>query len=124
MVQENRKDQTSPRNKDKCNDDTAAEDVRTECSMKVIIIPNETPVADPGFSRGGGANSPGGRQHMILPKFAKNCMKLKEFGPPGGAPVQNETQPRRLLTHTTSSTSHTGGLRVTYCKELIVIAGL
>ena len=25
-----------------------------------------------------------GRQHMILPNFPKNCMKLKEFGPPGG----------------------------------------
>ena len=46
------------------------------------------PVADLGFPRGGGANSPGGgggRQHTILPKFPKNCMKLKEFGPPGGA---------------------------------------
>ena len=42
-------------------------------------------VADPGFPRGGGANSPGGRQHMILPIFPENCMKLKEFGPPGGA---------------------------------------
>ena len=42
------------------------------------------PVADPGFPRGGGANSPGGgRQHMILPNFPKNCMKLKEFEPPG-----------------------------------------
>ena len=41
-------------------------------------------VADLGFPRGGGANSPGGRQHTILPKFPKNCMKLKEFGPPGG----------------------------------------
>ena len=40
-------------------------------------------VADPGFPRGGGANSPGGRQHTILPYFPKNCMKLKEFGPPG-----------------------------------------
>ena len=49
-------------------------------------------VADPGFPRGGGANSPGGgRQHTILPKFPKNCMKLKEFGPPGGARVQNFT---------------------------------
>ena len=27
----------------------------------------------------------GGRQHTILPNFPKNCMKLKEFGPPGGA---------------------------------------
>ena len=26
----------------------------------------------------------GGRQHTILPNFSKNCMKLKEFGPPGG----------------------------------------
>ena len=39
-------------------------------------------VADPGFPRGGGANSPGGCQHMILPKYPKNCMKSKEFGPP------------------------------------------
>ena len=33
----------------------------------------------------GGANSPGVgvRQHTILPDFSKNCMKLKEFGPPG-----------------------------------------
>ena len=42
------------------------------------------PVADPGFPRGGGANSPGGHQHTILQKFPKNCMKLKEFGPSGG----------------------------------------
>ena len=41
-------------------------------------------VADPGFPRGGGAKSPGGRQHTILANFPKNCMKLKEFGPPGG----------------------------------------
>ena len=44
------------------------------------------PVADPGFPRGGGANSSGGRQHMILPNFPKNCMKLKEFEPRGGVP--------------------------------------
>ena len=45
------------------------------------------PVADLGFPLGGGANSPGGgRQHTILPNFPKNCMKLKEFGPPGGRP--------------------------------------
>ena len=43
-------------------------------------------VADPGFPQGGGANSPGGRQHTILPNFPKNCMKLKEFGPRGGRP--------------------------------------
>ena len=48
-------------------------------------------VADPGFSRGGGANSPGGHQHTILPNFPKNCMKLKEFGPRGVARIQNFT---------------------------------
>ena len=49
----------------------------------LFILINEA-VADPGFPRGGGANSPGGRQHTILPNFPKNCMKLKEFGPRGG----------------------------------------
>ena len=45
-------------------------------------------VTDPGFPQGGGANSPPGGgwcQHMILPNFLKNCMKLKEFGLGGGA---------------------------------------
>ena len=43
-------------------------------------------VADPGFPRGGGANSAGGGgQHTILPNFPQNCMILKEFGPGGGA---------------------------------------
>ena len=32
----------------------------------------------------------GGHQHTILPKFPKNCMKLKEFGS-GGACIQNFT---------------------------------
>ena len=41
-------------------------------------------MADPGFPRGGGTNSPGGRQHTILPKIPKNWMNLKEFGPQGG----------------------------------------
>ena len=64
-------------------------------------IPNETqdnltvlfkPVADPGFPRGGGANSPGGAPTYDFAKFSKNWMKLKEFGPPGGgARVQNFT---------------------------------
>ena len=31
-----------------------------------------------------GRQLPGGSQHMILPNFPKNCMKLKGFGPPGG----------------------------------------
>ena len=41
-------------------------------------------VADPGFPWGGVPTPQGGRQHTILPNFPKNCMKLKEFGPPGG----------------------------------------
>ena len=59
--------------------------------FRFVLVQNNTTVADLGFPRGGGANSPGGCQHTILPKFLKNCMKLKEFGPPGGARVQNFT---------------------------------
>ena len=54
-------------------------------SLLCNYLYREQAVADPGFPRGGGANSPGGRQHTILPNFPKNCMKLKEFGPQGGA---------------------------------------
>ena len=36
-------------------------------------------VADPGFPRGGGANPKGGRQPIIWPIFAENCMKMKKF---------------------------------------------
>ena len=41
--------------------------------------------ADPGFPIGGGANRPGGgglgggRQHIKMPNFPKNCMKLRKF---------------------------------------------
>ena len=54
--------------------------------FKIKLMQWLIPVADPGFPRGGGANSPeeGSSQHAILPKCPKNCMKLKEFGPPGG----------------------------------------
>ena len=38
-------------------------------------------VADPGFSPGG-ASTP--KIAIIFQIFAKNCMKMKEFGPPGG----------------------------------------
>ena len=40
--------------------------------------------ADPGFPVGGGANPLEGRQQMILPLFAKNCMKLRTFWAVGG----------------------------------------
>ena len=56
-------------------------------------------VADPGFPRGGDANSPGGgRQHMILPNVPKNCMKLKEFGPRGGGrPLRPPLDPPLIM---------------------------
>ena len=45
------------------------------CSIKI----NLKTVADPGFSRGG-ALTP--KNAIIFQFFAKNCMKMKEFGPP------------------------------------------
>ena len=48
------------------------------------------PVADPGFPRRGGANSPAwgrGVPTYDFANFPKNCMKLKDFGPPGGVRV-------------------------------------
>ena len=63
----------------------------TSCTLLHILIISTQKLqllllawADLGFPRGGGVNSPGGRQHTILPNVPKNCMKLKEFGPPGG----------------------------------------
>ena len=49
-------------------------------SLNMMTKSNQT-VADLAFPRGVGANLPGGggRQHTILQKFPKNCMKLKEF---------------------------------------------
>ena len=38
-------------------------------------------MADPGFSPGG---APTPKIAIIFQIFAKNCMKMKEFGPPGG----------------------------------------
>ena len=52
-----------------------------------MVVLNFLPktVVVPGFPRGGGANTQGGPQNMILPNFPKNYMKFKKFGPPGGA---------------------------------------
>ena len=41
-------------------------------------------MADPGFSPGG---APTPKIAIIFHIFAENCMKMKEFGPPGGARV-------------------------------------
>ena len=35
------------------------------------------------FPKEGVPTPQGGHQHTILPNFPQNCMKLKEFGPPG-----------------------------------------
>ena len=39
------------------------------------------PVADPGFPRGGGANSPGGRQHDFA-KFLQELHEIERIWPP------------------------------------------
>ena len=51
-------------------------------------------VTDPGFPRGGSANSPGGgRQHTILPKFPKKLHEIERIWTRGwgGGRVQNFT---------------------------------
>ena len=45
----------------------------TGCQWRIQDFPEE-----------GASTLHGGRRHMILPNFPKNCLKLKEFGP-GGA---------------------------------------
>ena len=52
-------------------------------SSTYVVIERLLSAADPGFPRGGGTNSPGGRQHTILPNFLENCIKSKDFGCPG-----------------------------------------
>ena len=47
-------------------------------------------VADPGFSPGG---APTPKIAIIFQIFAENCMKMKEFGPPGGARVPGAPPP-------------------------------
>ena len=52
-------------------------------SLRRPRIPLESPqssVADPGFSRGG---APTLKSAIIFQIFCQNCMKMKEFGPPG-----------------------------------------
>ena len=42
-------------------------------------------VADPGFPRGGGANSPGGHQHTNLPHFPQKLHEIERIWTPRGA---------------------------------------
>ena len=45
-------------------------------------------VADPEFPRRGGGNFQGGDANLLFNQiFPENCMKMKEFGPRGGARV-------------------------------------
>ena len=47
-----------------------------------ILNFNPFPVAGPGFPRGRGTNSPGGRQHTILPKFPKKMHEIERIWTP------------------------------------------
>ena len=55
-------------------------------------------VADPGFSPGG---APTPKSAIIFQFFAENCMKMKEFGPPGGGarPWRPPLDPPMPYTH-------------------------
>ena len=55
---------------------------KTFWKIWLVYIKDElVPVADPGFSPGG---APTPKIAIIFHIFAENCMKMKEFGPPGG----------------------------------------
>ena len=55
--------------------------------MSLCRIPSETPnnpVADPGFPRGGGANSPGGAPTYDFAKFSQKLHEIERIWTPGG----------------------------------------
>ena len=61
----------------------------TDCNKHLFGInwPQELTitVADPGFSRGEGANPKSGCKNLLFGQiFPENCMKMKEIGPRGG----------------------------------------
>ena len=61
-------------------------------------------VADPGFSPGG---APTPKSAIIFQFFAENCMKMKEFGPPGGArPWRPPLDPPMILIPSRFCTYH------------------
>ena len=53
--------------------------------MKPVVV------ADPGFPRGGGAKSPGGCQHTILPYFPKNEIERIWVGGRPSRPLRSAT---------------------------------
>ena len=73
-----------------------------EASIFHEIIHTSYAAVDPGFPRGRRPGVGEGRQHTILPYFPENCMKLKEFGHPGGGahllrPLKSATGMNRWL---------------------------
>ena len=52
---------------------------------------------DPGFPLGFGANPPGGRQHINMPDFPKNCMKLRTLWLIGGCPLDPPLQSMQFI---------------------------
>ena len=54
------------------------------CQNEVDKVKSPSAVADPGFSPGG---APTPKNAIIFQFFAENCMKMKEFEPPGGGRV-------------------------------------
>ena len=50
--------------------------------LLIYYMVNQWQIQD--FSEEGAPTPQEGCQHTILPNFSKICMKLKEFGPPGG----------------------------------------
>ena len=53
-------------------------------------------MADPGFSPGGG---PTPKLGLFYKFFAENCMKMKEFGPRGGASLAPPLDPPMPMMH-------------------------
>ena len=50
-----------------------------------FLLEPSTPVADPGFPQGGGANSPGGAPTYDFAKFSQKLHEIERIWTPGGA---------------------------------------
>ena len=59
-------------------------------SFELDILQEQMPVADPGFSRGGGVNPPGGREHA---KFSRKLHEIERIWTPRGG-VRPSRPPR------------------------------
>ena len=60
-------------------------------SLLCNYLYREQAVADPGFPRGGGANSPGGAPTYDFAKFSQKLHEIERIWTPRGARVQNFT---------------------------------